>query len=530
MIADYAKSAVFTSPEGEHHSTRQRRGDGGVFTGGWKPDGWQPPTGAPKSEAEFFIDAEQHFADGAVYAFREGAAAAGIPSTVTAADLHTREFVARQMKSFVDFCDDVTDEDSGYTLASETTNRRAQMYAKSMEMCYWHGWASALPPDALIIWNRGATTDSCLDCVRMAGRGPIPVTEFLAEGLFPQSFDLACHGFNCDCFLTVAAPDALTDADEHWVTMNGRHVLINAEGEMVNPPAGMAHAKSSVKPGDPHPTKPHLAPSTAEQRNVIKDRGHDAIPPSSWGLEVSSDPSAKVQAKFHDAKGRVQYRYHSDHIKAAAAEKYRSAETTFANHLPELRERVSQDLASVGPSAKKSTAAILRIMDHTAMRVGSEKFVGENGTYGAASLRKQHVALGENGRIDINFRGKHGIEHSKTVNDSELHSALTELHSVPGDKLFQASAGKPVTESNVSKYLKSVHADLHAHQFRTHQATEMARSLLKTGERSENPKDRQKAVNEMLGRVSGHLGNTPTQARDNYINPEVIAKYHEGTL
>jgi DNA topoisomerase-1 len=43
-------------------------------------------------------------------------------------------------------------------------------------------------------------------------------------------------------------------------------------------------------------------------------------------------------------------------------------------------------------------------------------------------------------------------------------------------------------------------------------------------------RDAKRAVNQVLGVVSSHLGNTPAVCRASYIHPDVITAFADGTL
>jgi hypothetical protein len=74
---------------------------------------------------------------------------------------------------------------------------------------YWHRFVSELPSDAVIQWHIGSTAESCLSCQEMADYGPMAVKDFVAYGVYPQSKDLDCHGYNCRCYLVVVDVPAL---------------------------------------------------------------------------------------------------------------------------------------------------------------------------------------------------------------------------------------------------------------------------------------------------------------------------------
>jgi hypothetical protein len=60
------------------------------------------------------------------------------------------------------------------------------------------------PDDLNYFWKRGQTVESCSDCLAMVAVGVQSAVfwrEKQAAGIYPQSPDLECHGFLCDCSL-----------------------------------------------------------------------------------------------------------------------------------------------------------------------------------------------------------------------------------------------------------------------------------------------------------------------------------------
>ena len=291
--------------------------------------------------------------------------------------------------------------------------------------------------------------------------------------------------------------------------------------------------RAGILAGAPHPTKPHLLPSTHAERMAFKERGHGAIPPASWGLHVDPNPHAPLQATWYDGKGKQQPRYSKAHTEAAKTQKFENL-AHFSDQFPHIQAKVHADLQHPGAHPDRVRAAVVRLMAHTAIRVGGAKYAEENGTYGASSLRKSHVHLGEDGHsIHVKFPGKHGVEQSASLSDPHLHAALSHLKSLPGDALFQQrtrSGGlSPVNEGHVNEYLHTF-GGAHAHQFRHHAATEIVRAHLSAAPWSANPKERNKHVNAAAQKAADKLGNSAAMARNSYINPSVIEHYHAGKL
>lgn len=286
--------------------------------------------------------------------------------------------------------------------------------------------------------------------------------------------------------------------------------------------------EKKLKPGDPHPLHPHLEPSTTEHRALAAQRGVK-VPPVSWGLTISPTADAKVQATWYDSTGKKQYGYHQNWI-AAQSEKKFAAIQQMDSVVPEIEQKIAEDLKREDAHPSRVAAAVVSLIHKAYIRVGSEKYAQEHDTYGASSLRKQHVEVGDKG-ITLRFVGKHGKAHEKAVEAPELAPVLQHLHGLPGDRLFQfrhKDGLSPLTEQHVRDYL-APHG-ITPKSFRTYHATRLAaEALSKLGK----PKDEQEAkknITHVVKQVSEQLGNTPAVCRANYINPAVLDAYVKGVL
>lgn len=283
---------------------------------------------------------------------------------------------------------------------------------------------------------------------------------------------------------------------------------------------------TKLKPGEAHPDG--HAPSTQPERQVVKDRGLPPIPPASWGLWVNPDTTGRVQATWFDGAGRKQYRYSATHTESAAENKFNKVHD-FSKKLPDIRRKVAGDLRGGGISRAKVAAAVISIIDQTCMRVGSEEYAEEHGTYGASSLRKNHVSV-DGGTVRFHFSGKHSKEWDRELHDTTVATVVKRLLKVPGDKLFQYEAnGKiiPITESHVNSYLRQF--GVTAKQFRTYHASRMAADLLKQAGKPKTEADAKKTISRVCKDVAEALGNTPAVCRSSYINPAILNAYAAAT-
>lgn len=275
-------------------------------------------------------------------------------------------------------------------------------------------------------------------------------------------------------------------------------------------------------PPKEHPANPAWKLVTPQQREEGKAFGIN-IPPSAWDVKIKPNPAnPALLVKFRDRSGREQYLYDP-----AFRAKQDEAKFEHLDHvrktIPTLQKQLDSHLKQPEMSREKALATIVSIINETAMRVGSEQFAGANGTYGASSLRKDHVKLGKDKQtVSFNFVGKHGIVHQKVVKNPAIWSAVSELLAQPGDRLFGT-----LTEKDVQDYLRPM--GIKPHNLRTFNATKAAAEAF-LAQPSDDPKERKRIVKEVAKQVSEHLGNTPSMALKSYISPAVVNAYLSGKL
>ncbi|RNJ63357.1 MAG: DNA topoisomerase IB [Porphyrobacter sp. IPPAS B-1204] len=248
-----------------------------------------------------------------------------------------------------------------------------------------------------------------------------------------------------------------------------------------------------------------------------------ALPPAYHDAWFCPAPNGHILATGYDDAGRKQYRYHPDFRSAQESAKY-DACARFGHLLPLVRKRVKEDLAQPRVTRERALAAVVRLLDLSAIRVGNEHYARTNASYGATTLRAGHAEVGSR-RIVLEFTGKGGKEHDLTLVDAQLARAVQRMQDLAGeadDHLFRYMGDegevRPVTSGEVNAYLReTTGADFSAKHFRTFHASSLAFEKLATG------RGRVK-LSEMLENVAQRLGNTPAIARSSYVHPAVIAR------
>jgi DNA topoisomerase-1 len=244
------------------------------------------------------------------------------------------------------------------------------------------------------------------------------------------------------------------------------------------------------------------------------------LPPAYTDAWFCADPDGHLQATGIDARGRKQYRYHSDFTARRAANKFDGLKE-FGKALPKLRRRVEQDLKRRKLERDAVLAAVVRLLDTQHIRVGNEQYARDNKSFGATTLRSRHLRR-KGSKLMMRFAGKHGIVHEMSLTDSHLKRVVTKCQELPGQMLFQYVNGdgepKPVSSSDVNDYIKAATGgDFTAKHFRTWGASVIAmEQLLKKAENARI------SVKTVIEPVAEALGNTEAMSRKAYVHPRLI--------
>ena len=263
-----------------------------------------------------------------------------------------------------------------------------------------------------------------------------------------------------------------------------------------------------------------------------------AIPPAWDDVWICADRNGHLQAVGVDAAGRRQYRYHDRWREQRDADKFDRV-LAFARTLPRVR-RHCRELLSDGddPTRDRVLAATIRLLEHGYFRIGSEVYAEESATYGLTTVLKEQVTVGNDGVIRFDYQAKGGAHRVMELNDPLLIGVVTTLRRrrTGGEELlaYRCDEGwRDLTAADVNDELKRLcdRDDVSAKDFRTWNATVLAAiGLAVSGEAADSERARARAKRRVAEEVAGYLGNTPTVARDAYIDPRVFERYDDGKI
>ena len=262
-----------------------------------------------------------------------------------------------------------------------------------------------------------------------------------------------------------------------------------------------------------------------------------AIPPAWTDVWICPDPQGHLQATGVDAAGRKQYRYHEMWRARRDRQKFEDM-VEFARALPRLRRRVARDLRAAENGTltrERVLACAARLLDRGFFRIGSESYAEGNGSYGLATIRKEHVRLNGDD-IVFDYPSKSGQRRVQAVADPdvrEIVAALKRRRSGPGELLAYRAGRRWVDlrSDDVNEYLKAAARleTVSAKDFRTWNGTVLAAvALARRAERVSSKTARKRAITAAVREVAVFLGNTPAVARSSYIDPRVFDRFLSG--
>jgi DNA topoisomerase I len=262
-----------------------------------------------------------------------------------------------------------------------------------------------------------------------------------------------------------------------------------------------------------------------------------AIPPAWTDVWICPDPRGHLQATGVDAAGRKQYRYHDAWRTRRDRQKFEEM-LDFARALPRLRRRVARDLRAAqdgGVTRERVLACAARLLDRGFFRIGSESYAEGNGSYGLATIRKEHVRLNGDDVV-FDYPSKSSQRRVQAVADPDVREVVAALKRRRGgaDGLLAYRAGRrwvDVRSDDINEYLKAAARldTVSAKDFRTWNGTLLAAVALARREgRVSSKTARKRAITAAVREVAVFLGNTPAVARSSYIDPRVFDRFLSG--
>lgn len=255
-----------------------------------------------------------------------------------------------------------------------------------------------------------------------------------------------------------------------------------------------------------------------EIRKRIKTLG---LPPAYKDVWICLLDNGHLQATGIDARGRKQYRYHTDWHALRDEKKFHSL-AAFGEALPRIRRRARRDAQQTDDGEIATLGALVLLLDAAHLRVGNKAYLEENGTYGATTLLKRHVSFGD--MLELHFTAKGGRKVRHRLRAPRLQKILEHIADLPGRQLFvwKDADGDvhPVDSGRLNRYLSELAGEgMSAKTFRTWggslAAFECAIALLE--------EDTVPLIKALSEASAMKLLNTPAISRKSYIHPQILA-------
>lgn len=217
-----------------------------------------------------------------------------------------------------------------------------------------------------------------------------------------------------------------------------------------------------------------------------------------------------VEKKKTDSGGVVRI-YDENHVKNRWKKKVNRLKRLNSD-IKKLRKKYYEDLKSDNPKTA-ATAAMVGLMDLTAMRVGNPDSADEFETYGASTLQKKHAKVSGN-KIRFRFLGKANVQQDHTLTDARLVRAIKKL--LDGKKgkdlIFEYEEGKSVSAKIANRYLAEF--DITNKDLRGFHANRIMKEMLKKHD-----------WDEALELAAEEVGHTPATLSNQYLDPAFVKKH-----
>ena len=294
------------------------------------------------------------------------------------------------------------------------------------------------------------------------------------------------------------------------------------------------------------PTQPGWTRRRAGRGFVYLDRdgarlvGADAlrckelvIPPAWRDVWICPWPNGHLQAVGTDDASRRQYLYHPQWRLQRDAAKHDRV-LVVAARLPQARDRVVEHLGLPGMPRERALATAFRLLDLGFFRIGGESYAEQNGSYGLATIGKEHVRT-EGSSVVFEYTAKSGKERYVALANADVLDCVTLLRRrrSGSQKLLayrEGSRWHDISSSDINEYVKTVvGGKISAKDFRTWHATVLAAVALAVSTHTvASPTARKRAIARAMREVSDYLGNTPAVCRASYVDPRVVDLFEDG--
>lgn len=256
------------------------------------------------------------------------------------------------------------------------------------------------------------------------------------------------------------------------------------------------------------------------------------IPPAWKNVWICPYPNGHIQAVGTDAAGRRQYLYHERWQTERAEEKY-DRTLSLAKRLPDWRAGLLEDLRARGLQRDRVLAVAQYLIDQGYFRAGGEEYAQENGSFGLATLRRDHVRLRRD-CVEFDYPAKSGVRRTVSLDDPLVLRAVRSLLRVetriPRLLVYRTSDGwcEVHADDLNERFRELVGEEYSVKDLRTWHGTVLAAEEFANAREPTSKTARRREEAAVMRAVAEELGNTPAVARSSYVDPRVVSAYEQG--
>ncbi|ORW00032.1 DNA topoisomerase IB [Mycobacterium kyorinense] len=256
------------------------------------------------------------------------------------------------------------------------------------------------------------------------------------------------------------------------------------------------------------------------------------IPPAWKNVWICAHPNGHIQAVGTDAAGRRQYLYHEQWRAERAEEKYERA-LSLAKRLPDWRTRVLADLRGRGLQRDRVLAVAQHLIDRGYFRAGGEEYAQENGSFGLATLLRDHVRVHRD-CVEFDYPAKSGVRRTVSLEDPLVIRAVRSLlradTDIPRLLVYRTSDGWSEVHADDlnTRFRELVGDEFSVKDLRTWHGTVLAAEAFANAREPTSKTARRREEAAVMRSVAEELGNTPAVARSSYVDPRVVTAYEQG--
>jgi DNA topoisomerase-1 len=228
------------------------------------------------------------------------------------------------------------------------------------------------------------------------------------------------------------------------------------------------------------------------------------IPPAYNDVIIINNKKSKILAYGYDSKNRKQVIYNPDFIKKQSEKKFKRY-LKMRKTIKIIKNKINKDITS-NDIKNKEIAIILFLLIECGFRIGNDKYLKENKSYGITTLEKRHFVFKSPSTIEIEFIGKKGIINKSKCNNKYIYNYIKNKKG----KIFT------VNSTDVNNYLKDIDNNITSKDLRTWNANEMFLTFIN---------QEQLTIKEAINKVAEKLHNTSNVCKKNYLDPKLIQKF-----